>query len=61
MKDLINNGKNGYLIENNDIDDFVDKVKKIYNSNIFFKKENFDIEKYTVDNVSKEIKKIYNL
>ena len=61
MKDLIKNGKNGFLILNNNVDDFTNKIVKIYNGEISFDKENFSVEIYTVENILKELKRIYKL
>ena len=62
-RDLIRNGRNGYLVDTYTTQEFADKIYKIYkNKNIsekfitFNKKE---VNKYMLDNVLKEILKIY--
>ncbi len=62
-RDLIENGKNGYLVKNNDIDDFEDKVRLFIsqkNKNLIDPKVVREgIEKYLLDNVLEQIIKIY--
>lgn len=65
MRDLINNGENGYIIHNSDkkLSDFVDNIMKIYED----KTKKFAVinineaEKYNIENITKKMKKIYKI
>lgn len=61
-KDVINNGKNGYICS--DLEDYIDIIKKILNGNIDFKITEVayqDVCKYyNVKRMAKEYEKIYN-
>lgn len=64
MEDLIENGKNGYIVNQNDKNIFIDKLLRLYNDKRLIKKilEN-NIEKsifFDITNIEPEIKKIYN-
>lgn len=60
-RDLVND-KNGFLVNLNDSDDFMDKILKIYNKEVDLKQiHNYnikEIQKYDLDNVLKEFDKI---
>lgn len=58
MKDLIENGKNGFIIEKNDVDSFIKKIEYVYSKKI--KTNNVkEIEKFLLKNTIKKYKKIY--
>lgn len=65
QRELVEDGKNGYIVEINDVDALVEKIKNIYlDSRIRAQvtnnaKENID--KYLISNVFEEMKKIYNI
>lgn len=62
-RDLIKNGKNGFLIDNYSEEEFADAIYKLYNNRSII--ENFvkfnkrEVKKYMLDSVLKEITKIY--
>ncbi len=62
--DLIEDGKNGYIVSQNDTEQFVDKIKKFYMQEIdidIFKKNNIKkVKKYLLSDILKEYIKIYN-
>ncbi|MFC5542454.1 glycosyltransferase family 4 protein [Ureibacillus suwonensis] len=63
-RDLVKNGKNGYLIEIDDVDSFVNKIEELYVSKNtrenFGKESRKNIEKYELKNVLGEMKNIYS-
>lgn len=64
-KDLIQNGKNGYLIDLNDDKDLIDKFSLLLNNHKLrdeMGKESYQIaSKYFLENVIKEYSEIYNM
>lgn len=62
MSDLIENGKNGYIINN--INEFVEKIIDIYNKREREEYSNYDmkiVKKYDYHEIIKKMKKIYNI
>ena len=64
ISDLIVNGKNGYLVNQNSIDEFCEYVEKVYNNqndiNKILKLENYEsIKKYSISSVIENLKNIY--
>jgi len=63
-RDLVTHGKNGYLIEIDDLDSFAKKVEELYvskkNREIFGEESRKNIEKYELENVLVEMKNIYS-
>lgn len=57
-RDLIENGKNGYLVNLEDGDDFLKHIVEIYINDINFLNNNI-IKGYSVDNIILKMKKIY--
>ena len=64
QRELVEDGKNGYIVEINDVNALVEKIKNIYlDSRIREQVTNNareNIDKYLIENVLKEMKKIYN-
>lgn len=60
MKDLIENKKNGFIIENNNINSFIKKIEDIYSKKIKITNDN-EIEKFLLKNTIKKYRKIYKL
>lgn len=62
-RDLVKNGKNGYLVSLNDSDGFIQKIEKIYdNVNLReeFRKYNLtEVEQYKLTRISEDILNIY--
>lgn len=58
MKDLIENEKNGFVIEKNDINSFIKRIEDIYSKKVNLNTNN-EIEKYLLKNTMKKYKKIY--
>ena len=62
-RDLIEDGKNGYLVSLNDNDDFIRKIEQIYNSSNTrkkFEKNNLiKINQYILPKISEDMLKIY--
>ncbi|MDF2557769.1 MAG: glycosyl transferase [Bacillales bacterium] len=62
-RDLVVNGKNGFLVEVDDIEGFIDSIKKIVKSKTeieLFGKNSLElIEKFSLKIVSKEMEQIY--
>jgi len=65
MQDLIENGINGYIISNNSIDDFVEKINEILTNktlNNYISNNNIEsINKFSLVTVIKKMKTIYKL
>ena len=62
QRDLVNNNINGYLIPQNDKDEFIKSVKKLLDKDTYnkFKSNNKEIIKqYLLDNILNKIEKIY--
>jgi glycosyltransferase EpsD len=61
--DLVENGKNGYVINIGDIEKLKEKIKILYNNKILSKQMGLEgnkmIDLYKVENVKKELEKIY--
>lgn len=65
QRELIRDGENGYIVEVNDVDSFVQKIENVYMDHRIREritcgaKEN--IEPYLLENVMKEMKNIYEM
>jgi len=61
--DLVENGKNGYIINLDDREELQDKIKILYNDKMLAKQMGMEgnkmIDLYKVENVKKELEKIY--
>lgn len=61
--DLVENGKNGYVINIGDIEELKEKIKILYNNKILSKQMGLEgnkmIDLYKVEKVKKELEKIY--
>lgn len=57
-RDLIQDEKNGYLIDINNIEQLENKILKIYNSD--FKLQQLELSKYYKESIKKEMIQIYN-
>lgn len=65
VRDLIQNKKNGYIVQSTDIDDFKNKIELMYNDKKIYKRisdnNRREATKYSLSNIMKYIKKIYRL
>lgn len=60
IPELINIGENGFVFKPNDVDDFVDKIVKIYNNNIFYSSNCLSSSNLIdINNYTKDILKVY--
>lgn len=64
-RDLVKNDENGYVVKVNDIDEFANKVIKLYSSadlrEKFSNSSLIKIQDFSVEKVTNEMKRIYNL
>jgi glycosyltransferase EpsD len=62
-RDLVRNGRNGYVVGINDVDGFADAVEKLYKIEKLrqnFSEKNCELIKmYSIKNVKNELEKIY--
>lgn len=58
MSDLIENGKNGYIV--NSLDEFVNKVEDYISNKKTTKESYYNIDKFKIESVKKELSEIYS-